>query len=286
MNTNYSENIKKLEEYKKWLLEDEKSENTIEKYARDIRMFLDYLKEEYEDGEAVTKQHLIKFKEKLEGSYAISSANSMLVAVNVFLKYLGLECLRVKLFKVQKQVFSEESRELSKTDYMKLMEAAKLLHKNRLCLVMETICSTGIRISELEYITVGAAKIGRAEISCKGKKRIIFIPKKLCKKLIVYTRDNEIDTGIIFRTKTGRPLDRSNIWREMKKLCTDACVEATKVFPHNFRHLFARTYYKIKKNIVHLADILGHSNINTTRIYTVSSGTEHMREIEELGLIV
>lgn len=286
MNTNYSENIKKLEEYKEWLLEDEKSKNTIEKYTRDILLFLDYLKEEYEDGEAVTKQHLIKFKEKLEGSYAISSANSMLVAVNVFLKYLGLEPLRVKLFKVQKQVFSEESRELSKMDYMKLIDTAKILHKNRLCLVMETICSTGIRISELEYITVEAVKIGRAEISCKGKKRIIFIPKKLCKKIVSYIKDNKIGTGIIFRTKTGRSLDRSNIWREMKNLCAEAGLEATKVFPHNLRHLFARTYYKIKKNIVHLADILGHSNINTTRIYTISSGTEHMREIEELGLVL
>lgn len=256
MNTNYKENIKRLEEYKQWLLEDEKSKNTIEKYARDILMFLDYLKEEYEEGETVTKQHMIKFKEKLEGSYAISSANSMLVAVNVFFKYLGLEHLSVKLFKVQKQVFSEESRELSKADYMKLMDTAKVLHKNRLCLVMETICSTGIRISELEYITVEAVKTGRAEISCKGKKRIIFIPQKLCKKLVTYIKDNKISTGVIFRTKTGRPLDRSNIWREMKSLCAEAGVEATKVFPHNLRHLFARTYYKIKKNIVHLAEEL------------------------------
>lgn len=286
MNTNYSENTKRLEAYKEWLLEDEKSKNTIEKYARDILLFLDYLKEEYEEGETVTKQHMIKFKEKLEGSYAISSANSMLVAVNVFLKYLGLEYLSVKLFKVQKQVFSEESRELSKADYRKLMDTAKGLHKNRLCLVMETICSTGIRISELEYITVEAVKTGRAEISCKGKKRIIFIPQKLCKKIIAYIKDHKISTGIIFRTKTGRPLNRSNIWREMKSLCAEAGVETTKVFPHNLRHLFARTYYKIKKNIVHLADILGHSNINTTRIYTISSGIEHMREMEELGLIL
>lgn len=286
MNTNYIENIKRLEEYKQWLSEDEKSRNTIEKYARDILLFLDYLKENYGDGEVVTKQYTIKFKEKLEGSYAISSANSMLVAVNGFLKYIGVEDLSVKLFKFQKQIFSEESRELSKRDYMKLMDAAKEHHKNRLCLLMETICSTGIRISELEYITVEAMKIGRAEISCKEKKRIIFLPQKLCKKIAAYTKDNKISTGVIFRTKTGRPLDRSNIWREMKSLCAEAGVEATKVFPHNLRHLFARTYYKIKKNIVHLADILGHSNINTTRIYTISSGKEHMREIEELGLIL
>lgn len=192
----------------------------------------------------------------------------------------------VRLIKCQRRIFRDEQQELTKAEYLRLIEAAKKKENSRLEMVMKTICATGIRVSELIFITVEAAKSGRADIYCKGKHRVILLPDQLRKVLLQYTKEQNISSGHIFRTKTGKPLDRSNIWKDMKDLCKAAEVEPAKVFPHNLRHLFARAFYALEKNIVHLADILGHSSIETTRIYTISTGTEHVKAINRLGFVV
>lgn len=273
-----------MDTYRTELIEQEKSQNTVEKYMRDIRGFYFFLAGA--NGSAVTKQAVMKYKEHLKETYKTSSANSMLVAINSFLKYLGWHECCVRLLKIQKRIFREESRELTKSEYMNLVETARKKKNERLRLVMETICATGIRVSELKYITIGAVKAGRADICCKGKQRTVFIPSSLCKQLMRYAGKNKILSGYIFRTKTGKPLDRSNIWHDMKNLCRESGIEPSKVFPHNLRHLFARTFYNIEKDIVKLADILGHSSVETTRIYTISSGAEHARKVDQLGLVV
>lgn len=270
--------IKSFEEH---LLANEKAPATTQKYMHDIRHFV-----EYTMNKPLEKQLILDYKASLGQHYAIRSANSMIAALNAFLRFLGWFDLCVKQFKVQKESYCSEEKELTKEEYISLVKAAQHKNNERLSLMLQTICGTGIRVSELQYITVEAAKKGEAIVSCKGKIRKIFIVAALRKKLLQYAQSNELKQGSIFVTKRGKPLNRSNIWREMKDLCKQAGVSPKKVFPHNLRHLFARTFYGIEKDIAKLADILGHSNINTTRIYTITSGAEHQRRMENMRLII
>lgn len=269
----------RIETFKNHLLEEEKSKATVEKYERDLNFFLEWAK-----AKKITKGTVLEYKAYLCERYATASVNSMLSSVNSFFAYYERFELRVKTVKVQKQIFASDDRELTKSEYEKLLLAAKE-NNPRLYLLMQTICSTGIRVSELKFITVEALGRGRAEISCKGKKRYAFLPAELCKILKEYALRQKIKSGAVFISKKGNPLDRSNIWSDMKKLSKTVGISENKVFPHNLRHLFARTYYSFQKDIVRLADILGHSSINTTRIYTMETGEIHQRQIQRLGLI-
>ena len=270
-----------IKSFEKYLLENEKAPATIDKYMRDIRCFAEYAAEH-----ALDKTLVLDYKGMLEQNYAIRSANSMLAALNSFFRFLGWHDLCVKQFKVQKETYCSEEKELTKAEYTTLVRAAERKKNERLALVVQTICGTGIRVSELQSITLEAVRKGEAIVSCKGKTRKIFIVSALRKKLLRYATEQKINSGIIFVTKSGKPLDRSNIWREMKSLCEQAGVSPGKVFPHNLRHLFARTFYGIEKDIAKLADILGHSNINTTRIYIITTGAEHQRRMENMRLII
>ena len=268
--------------FKKYLREEEKSENTIEKYLRDVRAFAEYL-----SGAEITKETVIAYKNKLlSENYAVRSMNSMLASLNSLFLFLGWADLKVKSIKLQRQIYCPEEKDLTKAEYMRLVNAAKQKGNERLNLILQTICGTGIRVSELQYITVEAVKNGEAIVSLKGKTRSVFIVKELQKKLLRYAAEQGIKSGAIFITRTGRPISRTNIWREMKGLCEQAGVNPQKVFPHNLRHLFARVFYGIEKDIAKLADILGHSSINTTRIYIMSTGDEHRRRMENMRLIL
>ena len=267
--------------YGEMLAREERSESTIQKYLRDVRAFLTWL-----SGNAVTKESAIAWKKHLlSTNYTPATINSMLSAINGFFHFIGWDDCRVKFLRIQRRMFRDQSRDLTKTEYQKLLETAQDQGKTRLALLMETICATGIRVSEVKYITVEAAYRGRTDIILKGKIRTILLPRKLCRKLLKYAKTQKIRTGEIFLTATGRSLSRRQIWREMKALCKAADVEKSKVFPHNLRHLFAVTFYKVCKDIVKLADVLGHSSIETTRIYLLSTGTEHIHILERLGLL-
>lgn len=276
MNT-VSENT--INDFKAYLTINEKSEATLEKYIRDVRYFAGWL-----GANSLTKDMCLKYKKYISQRIAPASVNSVISSLNSFFEFLGKQDCRIKSVKIQRKIFARKEKELTKAEYVRLIEAAG--NNKRLSLVMQTICACGIRVSELQYITVESVKAGQALIDCKGKMRIVLIPKQLCKLLKAYAAGRHIKSGSIFITKTGKPLDRSNIWSAMKKLCEAARVAKEKVFPHNLRHLFARTYYTVKKDIVRLADILGHSNINTTRIYTMESGDVHRNQIEKLGLLI
>ena len=271
----------KIYDFKKHLIEQERSQYTIDKYIHDIKIFL-----KFANDRTLNKELVIEFKSFLGERYAASSANSMLAAVNNFLQFIGFANLRVKPFKIQRVLFVPEEKELCRDEYVSLIEAAKRQKNERLMLIVETICATGIRISELKFITVESVGTGRAEIKCKGKFRTVFLPPQLCRLLKKYIQKQKITVGAVFITRSGKQLDRSNIWRDMKKLCSLTTVSPKKVFPHNLRHLFARTYYSLEKDLLRLADILGHSNINTTRIYTIESGQIHARQIERLNLVI
>lgn len=263
------------------LLENEKAETTVQKYMRDIRCFV-----EYAHKQVIDKAMLLNYKGMLRETYAIRSVNSIIAALNTFFRFANWHDLCIKQFKVQKEAYCSESKELTKDEYTALVRTAEEKKNERLSLVLQTICGTGIRVSELQSITVEAVRRGEAVVSCKGKIRKIFIVKALQKKLLRYALKQEITTGVLFVTKSGKPLNRSNIWRQMKNLCEQAGVSPQKVFPHNLRHLFARTFYGIEKDIAKLADILGHSNINTTRIYIITTGAEHQRRMETMRLII
>lgn len=267
-----------LLEYQKNLQQEEKSEATIEKYIHDLEGFFHFA-----HGKPITKELVVDYKGKLSSIYAPRSVNARLASVNGLLSFLGWTECRVKSLKLQQQVYIPEDRELTKDEYFRLLAAAK---DPRLHLILETICSTGIRISELEYFTVEAVRTGTVVVRCKNKTRSIFIPQKLKRYLLEYAKRKHRSSGIIFCTKNGKALSRCNIWRQMKQLCAAAKVNAQKVFPHNLRKLFARTFYKCEKDIAKLADILGHSSINTTRIYIITTGAEHRRKIEKMGLVV
>jgi len=267
--------------FREFLLEEEKSSSTMEKYLRDLRAFSQWL-----SSDELTKRAVVSYKEKLVTEYAPASVNSVLSSLNCFFNFIGRCELKVKMLKIQKRVFVDKEKELTKEEYQRLLNTAKSKKNKRLCYIMQTICSCGIRVSELKYITVEAVDKGKAVIRSKGKLRTIILPDRLCKILKKYIKKNKIKIGSLFVTKSGKPLDRSNIWSDMKKLCEMAGVSKQKVFPHNLRHLFARTYYSIQKDIVRLADILGHTSINTTRIYTMETGEIHRRQIQKLGLLL
>lgn len=275
-----------LEEYQNYLIYNEKSASTIGKYLRDVTKFLDFLQSCDTSEKSVTKENTLRYKMKLMETYKPSSTNSFLTAVNSFLTFYGKQDCHVRLLKIQKRAFADRNKELTREEYICLVEEARKENKERLALIMETICGTGIRISELCNITVESLQNGYACISCKGKERVVLIPDRLREKLIKYCKINGVRSGSIFVTRSGRPVDRSNVWTEMNKLCEKSGIAPGKVFPHNMRHLFARTYYGKQKDIVHLADILGHSSIETTRIYTMTSSGEYERQLNELGLII
>ena len=270
-----------VRDYENYLVEEERSRNTITKYMRDLKSYFIFLQ-----GEAVTKESLVCWKEKLTQTYLPASVNSMLAAVNGFLEWAGYPQYRVKPLKIQRKIFTKPEKELSKEEYIRLVKAAEEKQNCRLALILQTICATGIRVSELQFITLETARTGRTVVDCKGKKRTVFLPGALSRALQEYCREHGIKEGVVFRTKNRKPLDRSNIWRDMKNLCCSAGVEPEKVFPHNLRHLFARTYYHIEKDLSRLADLLGHSNVTTTRIYTMESGLEHAKQVERMGLVV
>lgn len=271
-----------IRNFKVYLMSEEKSKNTIEKYLRDVTAFMVFV-----SGCTITKDKVIEYKTKLiSENYAVRSINSMLASLNSLFEYLNWNDLKVKSIKLQHQIYCPEEKELTKTEYLRLLNTAKQKKNERLNLLIQTICGTGIRVSELEFITVEAVKSGKAIVTLKGKTRTVFIVKVLKQKLLRYAKDQKINSGAIFITRTGKPMSRTNIWREMKALCKEANVNPDKVFPHNLRHLFARTFYGIEKDIAKLADILGHSSINTTRIYIVTTGNEHRKRLENMRLVI
>ncbi len=273
--------LEHIQAYADHLRLEEKSAATVEKYLRDVRAFARWL-----EGREITKERTAAWKTHLvERGYAPASVNAMLSALNGLLDFLELGTCRVKFLKLQRRMFRDDSRDLTRSDYNALTAAAKAQNKTRLALLMEAICATGIRVSEVQYITVEAARAGRAEVALKGKIRTILIPSKLCRKLLKYAKQQKTASGEIFLTRNGTPLSRRQIWAEMKGLCKTAGVAASKVFPHNLRHLFAAAFYRASRDIVKLADVLGHSSLETTRIYLLTSGAEHQRQLDRLGLV-
>ena len=270
-----------IAEFREHLILEERSEATVEKYIRDVTAF-----SAFANGGEISKEMVIAYKKHLQGNYAVRSVNSMFASINSLFAFLGWHDLKVKSIKLQQQIYCPEEKELTKVEYTRLCRTAERKHNERLNLILQTICGTGIRVSELKFITVEAVKLGEATVSCKAKTRSVFIVKDLQKKLLRYAAEQNIKSGMIFITRTGKPISRTNVWREMKALCEEAGVNPQKVFPHNLRHLFARVFYGIEKDIAKLADILGHSSINTTRIYIISTGTEHRQRMESMRLIL
>ncbi|MBE6633106.1 MAG: integrase [Ruminococcaceae bacterium] len=262
------------------LREREKSNATVEKYQRDVRCFLAFA------GELISRQGVLDYKAMLGERYAVSGANSMIAAVNAYLRFCGRHDWCVKQFRLQRQIYRSEEKELTREEYERLVRAARERGDRRLALILQTICGTGIRVSELRHVTVEAAERGEAFVRCKGKNRHVFLVAKLRERLLRYARERGIVSGVIFVTRGGNPVSRHWVWREMKALCLQAGVLPNKVFPHNLRHLFARCFYEREKDIAKLADILGHSSINTTRIYIIATGAEHKRKLEHLHLII
>ena len=271
---------KSIEDFKRYLQNEERAAATIEKYIRDILAFCVWLA-----GKETDKSAVLAYKEYLIEKYAPASVNSILSSLNSFFAFMSWHDCHVKTLKIQKQIFAKSEKELTKAEYEKLLTAAQRKGNQKLYYLMQTLCNTGIRISELKYIDADAVRSGKAVIRCKGKMRVVILIAPLCKMLKEYMKEQGIVSGGVFQTKNGKPLDRSNIWRMLKALCVSAGVSKDKVFPHNFRHLFARTFYSLQKDVVRLADILGHSSINTTRVYTMESGAEHRRQIQMLGLL-
>ena len=270
----------RLQDFKNYLKEEEKSHLTIDKYVRDVTAFMSWLGDRVFDKAAV-----LEYKEIIRVDYAARSVNSIISSLNSFFEFIGFGECKVKLLKIQKRIFADEAKELKKEECERLMRAALNSKNERLYCIMQTICTTGIRVSELKFITVESVCIRKAVISCKGKERVIILPGELCTLLRKYIRKEKITSGCIFVTRSGKPLDRSNIWAAMKKLCEIANVDRGKVFPHNLRHFFAREFYSIDRDIARLADVLGHTSVNTTRIYIMDSGEAHRRQIEKLHIL-
>lgn len=269
-----------IQRYAGYLQEQERAGATIQKYVHDLTALLDFL-----DGGPLTKAALIDWKAQLIEAHAPATVNSMLAAVNGFLSFLGWRELAVKLLKIQRSPFTDANRELTREEYARLVRAAEREGSQRLALIIQTICATGIRVSELKFITAEAVQTGRAEIVNKGKRRPVSLTDKLRRTLKKYLQKQKITAGAVFVTRTGKPVDRSNIWRDMKALCERAGVEPGKVFPHNLRHLFATVFYQRSKDIARLADVLGHSSIETTRLYLLTTGQEHQRALDRLGIV-
>lgn len=270
-----------MRNFEMWLIEEEKSDATIQKYKRDVLAFYEFLPED----KVISKKTALSYKNYILPRYKESSTNSMLISLNIFFAYIGASDCRLKLIRVQRETFATTKKELTKEEYKRLLAAAKHVHNERLYLLLQSICSTGIRVSEHQYITVEALYEGRAMVNNKGKTRYILIPEQLRKMLIRYCKAQGIKSGPVFVTKGGKPIDRSNIWKSMKALCHAANVEESKVFPHNLRHLFAFTYYSLQKDVVRLADILGHSSVETTRIYTKTTINDCERSLGKMGLV-
>lgn len=270
-----------IEEYRTYLRETEKAPNTVEKYIRDVRKLL-----EYADGREITKELMLDYREYLQKDYKAKSINSFLVAANRFFAFMRWTEIIIKQLKVQEDVFADEDREMSEAEFKRLVETAKKKGKTRLAMILVTFGSTGIRVSELRFLTVETVKAGKMTVRNKGKSRTVILPEKLCKQLSVYIAKNHIATGVVFCTSKGNPINRSNLWREMKSVCEEAHVDDTKVFPHNCRHLFARLYYAVNKDIVKLANLLGHTSIETTRIYLRTGIREYMGELNRMGIVV
>ena len=271
---------KQIQKFKKYLINEEKSDATVEKYIRDLTAFAEWL-----GGDIPYKGRVIQYKECLIERYQTASVNSILSSLNMFFEYADWHKMKVKTLKTQRKIFADKSKELTKAEYERLLTAAKNKKNERLYYLMQTIASTGLRVSEIKYVTCEAVRQGQAVINCKGKIRQIFLPKKLCQMLKKYIKIRNIKSGSVFITRSGKPLDRCAIWKMLKDLCEVAGVSKDKVFPHNFRHLFARAFYSLQKDIVRLADILGHSSVETTRLYTMESGTEHIKQLQKLGLL-
>lgn len=271
-----------VSEFKKHLVAEDLAASTVQKYERDLTAFAAWAKDQ-----EITKELVVQWRETLVSEkYAPATVNSMLAAVNTFFKFVGWYDCCVKFLRIQKKLFRDRSKELTQAEFRRLVDTAAAMGRYRQAMLLETICATGIRVSEVKYITVEAAQRGRTEISLKGKIRTILLAQKLCKKLLKYARKNKIASGEIFRTRSGKSLSRKQIWAEMKSLCKKAGVEATKVFPHNLRHLFATAFYRATKDIAKLADVLGHSSVETTRIYLLSTGEEHIRQLDRLGFVI
>lgn len=270
-----------LEGFRKYLVRAEKSSATVEKYTREARRFAYWLERREADGETARL-----YREELVQERSAAGVNGAVAALNGLFDFMGRPECRLRAVRVQRKIFRDEGRELTEREYRRLLAAARGRKSERLLLVMEAICATGIRVSELRSFTVEAVRAGRAEVVNKGKCRVVFLPGKLRKELLRYAKARGVSTGPVFVTRSGRPLDRSNIWSDMKGLCREAGVEKSKVFPHNLRHLFARTFYGLEKDIVRLADLLGHSSINTTRIYTMETGETHRRQLERMRLVI
>ena len=269
-----------LAAFARQLGEEERSPATLEKYLREVRQFAAFL-----GGREVTRELAAAWREELSAHQSPATVNGKLTALDRLLAFLGWEDCRVKHRRVQRQLFRDSARELSREEYARLVETARRLGRGRLSLLMETICATGIRVSEVHYITAEAVREGRTEIALKGKIRTILLPGKLCRKLEKYARQKKITSGELFLTRSGRPMSRKQIWAEMKGVCRAAGVAPSKVFPHNLRHLFARCFYRVSRDVAKLADVLGHSSIETTRIYLISTGAEHARTLDQLRLI-
>ena len=260
---------------------EERSAGTADNYLRHVRAFAAWL-----SCRPVSREETARWKEHLMAAgYCPATVNAMVAALNCFLRFLGWEECRTKALRLQRRLFREEGRELTQAEYCRLASAARAEGRERLALLMEAICSTGIRVSEVRCLTVEAVRAGRAEIALKGKIRTILIPGKLRRRLLSYAKRNKTASGEIFLTRSGKSLSRKQIWAEMKALCQRAGVSPGKVFPHNLRHLFARAFYRSCRDLARLAEILGHSCVETTRLYLVSTGEEHVRALERLGLI-
>jgi len=270
-----------IKKFKVHLVNEEKATSTVEKYINDVIAF-----QKWSDKREIKKSLVLEYKQQLIEKYAPASVNSVISSLNRFFNFNDWYELKIKSLKIQRQIFAQPHKELSKAEYLRLLQEAKNKKNKRLYFIMQTICSTGIRISELKFITAETIKKRQVTINSKGKMRVVILPKQLCKMLQEYVREEKIIEGSVFITRNKKPMDRSNIWREMKELCASAGVDKNKVFPHNLRHLFAKTYYSLQKDIVRLADILGHSNVNTTRIYTMESGEVHRKQIQQLGLLL
>lgn len=274
---------KLIEKFREYLYEEEKSNATVSKYICDIKKL-----KEYANGQELDKKLIVGYKEYLQnkGCYKSGSINSFLVAANCFFQFMGWNDLKIKTIKVQKKAFMPNNMDLSKAEYKKLVAAAEKSGKIQLAMLIQTLCAIGLRVSELAFITVKSVNEGTVNVYCKGKERQILIPKALQMKLLYYIHKNGTKNGVVFHTRSGKPINRSNIWREMKSLCQEAGVEQEKVFPHNLRHLFAKTFYNTCKDIAKLADILGHSSIETTRVYIMTTSREYQKHMDEMDLVV
>ena len=272
---------KEIAEYMDYLRQEERCENTVAQYHRDILCFLTWAEKD-----EITKAVVIRYKEKLQEKYRPATVNVKLAALNSFFSFLGKLELKVRQLKIQRQAYCSKEKELTQAEYERLVAAAKDQGNEKLAFLIQTICSTGIRVSELKFITTEAVEAGEAHIRLKGKNRTILLPGKLCKLLRKYIKKQHIQSGPVFISRNGKPLDRSNIWRMMKNLCGSAGVDSKKVFPHNLRHMFARKFYSIDHDIAKLADILGHSSINTTRIYIITTSREHQRQLDRMDLVL